>query len=1205
MIWNVIKFEWKYRMTRPATWIYFLLLGFFAFAGIYWEALQFGTSGGPVKANSPFMLTMYTTALAAFGLLINSAVMGVPVLRDFEHKTITLMFTTPLKKHQYLIGRFIGSLTILLLILSSIPIGLMLGTLDSFNDPDRFQAFEAWNYLQPYLLWVMPNAIISGCLFFMGGTLSKRFSWVFVQGIILLVAFLITTELVGDLENKFLGGLLDPMGLNTVNLETQYWTAVEKNTQLVQLSGMVLWNRLIWMVIGIAALTLTFTQFSILPKGPKVRKAGKKTSSEEITKDRASIPAVSASKATGIQWKDVWVLSKIYFREVILSVPFMAISLMGLLILILNSTSFSSGMYGTDIYPTTYTILENLSGFNLFFMIIIVFYSGELIWRERDLKMNQIFDALPVSNFTGYIAKFIGMAGVHIVLLTLLMFVGIMTQALNGYFRFEIGLYISRLFTDQLLFLLLFTLMAMFIHSVVNQKFLGHGLVILVYVFFFIIMGNIGIEHRLFRFGQIGLGTYSDMNSYGHYVSPFSWFELYFVGFGMVLFAIAVSMSVRGTDTYFIDRIKLLTRRFSRPLLIFLFAAIVVFVGTGSFVFYNTNVLNEYVHSDDRKELQANYEKQLKVYQDIPQPRIVETNLEVDLFPEKRSFDVTGVYVLKNKTDVPIERLHIQEPAESDMKDMTFELTWLDSIGGKAAEVDTFYEDFQYTIFELSRPMMPGDSLQLDFKAQYKTVGFKQGGSNTSVVYNGTFFNNTYFPGIGYDPGFEMGNDDDRKDHDLPERERMRPRADSVGHKINLVGDDADHIRFEIVMSTSSDQIAIAPGYLQEKREEGDRVYYHYKMDAPMFNFYSMISARYEVVRDKMNLPDGKEIDLEIYYHKGHEYNLDRMMNAMKHSLKYYSEHFSPYQYRQMRIMEFPRYSTFAQSFANTVPFSEGIGFMLNIGKDDVDMVYYVTAHEMAHQWWGHQVTEAQVRGNAMLSESMSQYSALMVMKEQYGPELMQKFLEHELDRYLRGRSSESKKERPLELVESQGYIHYNKGSLVMYALQDYIGDDKINQALKQYVEDWAWRTDRYVTTDILLDYFEEVTPDSLQYLIDDLFKTITLYENRTKEVIGTELPDGGYLVDIQYEATKYHADSLGAETEVPFDEWIDVGVYTETEAGKDSLLYLKKHKIQTGSHSIQVQVDAKPTKAGIDPINILIDRNPDDNRKKVSWDSE
>ncbi len=332
------------------------------------------------------------------------------------------------------------------------------------------------------------------------------------------------------------------------------------------------------------------------------------------------------------------------------------------------------------------------------------------------------------------------------------------------------------------------------------------------------------------------------------------------------------------------------------------------------------------------------------------------------------------------------------------------------------------------------------------------------------------------------------------------------------------------------------------------------------------------------------------------------------MIAGMKKSIAHYSETFRPYQYQQMRIIEFPRYASFAQSFANTVPYSEAIGFVQEIDDEDVDMVFYVTAHEMAHQWWGHQVTDANVKGNAMLSETMSQYSALMVMKQNYPPVQIQKFLKYELDRYLRGRAGESKKEQPLRYVEGQGYIHYRKGSLVMYALQDYISEDSVNVALARFNEDWAYRKQgRYPTSEDLLSYFRAVTPDSFQYLIEDMFETITLFENRTLNAAYTELADGRFQVHLEAEALKYRADSLGNESAIPLRDWIDVGVFGETEAGKDTLLYLQRHHITgLGANdgpvpvTLDIIVDQKPTKAGIDPINKLIDRNPDDNTKAV-----
>ncbi len=114
-----------------------------------------------------------------------------------------------------------------------------------------------------------------------------------------------------------------------------------------------------------------------------------------------------------------------------------------------------------------------------------------------------------------------------------------------------------------------------------------------------------------------------------------------------------------------------------------------------------------------------------------------------------------------------------------------------------------------------------------------------------------------------------------------------------------------------------------------------------------------------------------------------HAYNVDRMIDATRKSLDYSTTNFSPYQHKQVRILEFPRYPKFAQSFANTIPFSESdrLHCRARPSQDRIDYVFYVTAHEIAHQWWGHQVIGANVQGQTMLSESLAQYSALMVME--------------------------------------------------------------------------------------------------------------------------------------------------------------------------------------------------------------------------------
>jgi ABC-2 type transport system permease protein len=394
-------------------------------------------------------------------------------------------------------------------------------------------------------------------------------------------------------------------------------------------------------------------------------------------------------------------------------------------------------------------------------------------------------------------------------------------------------------------------------------------------------------------------------------------------------------------------------------------------------------------------------------------------------------------------------------------------------------------------------------------------------------------------------------------------------------------------------------------------------------MDSKILNFYAFNSARYEVQKEMY-----KDISLEIYYHKGHEFNLDRMMAGMKASLDYGANNFSPYQHRQLRIIEFPKTGgTFAQSFPNTIPFSEGIGFIADVDDSDeggVDYPFAVTVHEVAHQWWAHQVIGADVLGATMLSESVSEYVSLKVLEHQQGKSEMRKFLKKALDDYLQQRTFERKREKALMYNDGQGYIRYQKGSLVFYALSDYIGERNLNNALKKYVEKVQFQEAPYTTSIDMVNHIKEATPDSLQYVIKDMFETITLYSNRIVETNTTELENGKYQVDIEFEVSKYRNDEKGRKyygekvgdtlsyktdkmknpiLSVPLADYIDLGIFAEEEVDgkkKEVVLYFQKHKITAIHNKVSIIVDKKPTEVGVDPYNKLIDTQSDDNRRKL-----
>jgi hypothetical protein len=209
----------------------------------------------------------------------------------------------------------------------------------------------------------------------------------------------------------------------------------------------------------------------------------------------------------------------------------------------------------------------------------------------------------------------------------------------------------------------------------------------------------------------------------------------------------------------------------------------------------------------------------------------------------------------------------------------------------------------------------------------------------------------------------------------------------------------------------------------------------------------------------------------------------------------------------------------------------------------------------------------------------------------------MKRFLKYELDSYLVGRATERKKEMPLYRNENQAYIYYRKGSLAMYELQDAIGEDAVNRALAAYIGKVAYQEPPYTTSRELLAEYRAVTPPEYQYLIADLFETITLYENRAVSATYREKGAGKYEVTLKISAKKLRADEGGTQKEEPMDDWVDIGVL----GPDDKPIYLRKHRIRSGDATLVIEVAEKPVRAGIDPVVKLIDRRPDDNTVAVS----
>ncbi len=1226
LFWEFFTFELRIRFKSLSTYMYFLGWTAFSFLCVASESFgPVGSGNGKILLNGPYANTLDDMFAALFGIIVIAAIFGTSVLRDFQRDTYQILFTQPISKFAYLGGRWAGSFVTTVFAFSGMMLGTFLGTFAPWADHTRIGPNHLWMYLQPFLSILVVQIFFVGSAFFAVAALTRKIFIVYLQGVALFMIYLIgiTVFFATRSLERFWSGIFDPIGFILINNVTRYWTVIERNTQLVTWSptlvnGVFLYNRLLWLSVGCLALGTVWALFPMSVEALTARSQGRraaKAKEQELTEALpvrslvpGRLPVVHQTFTSATTLAQYVSLSRLRMRNIFRDIPFWA--LVALIVAFgINNDYFAGRVAEQNVWPVTYLMVQSVEGSALLFLFIVAaLYAAELLWRERDTHFDGIHDALPMRESTDWLSRLTAVVVVELVLITFAMLIGIVMQTIFGYYHYEFLQYFKELYVVTFPQILMFILLALFVQTVVSNKFVGYAILIGVFVIVPILY-NFGWENTLYLILQTPAYTYSDMNGYGHFVPVLFWSTTYWLAISAALGVISIALARRGAEDSLRARARLALQRAPRlvpaALLFVLIAA-----GAGSWYFYNAHVLNEYLDSKARRGIQADYERQFKRYEDLLQPKVTTVDATINIYPERRSFDGNVRLTLQNKTNQPIPQIHVTDQKQS-VTNVQFD---------RPFHLVSSAPRNLYSIYALDQPLAPGETITLTCNVGHQTRGFRDGNELAEFAYNGTFFDSDYVPYIGYNTNIELDDPRRRREEHLPLLEEMVHRGDPV-HSVNNVffRGASDWVTYHTVVSTSADQIAVAPGYLQREWQANGRNFFEYSMGSThILDFFAYISAKYQVRKETYHGPSG-DVSLEVYYDPAHTYDVDDMLASSRAGLDYYQRVYSPYQFTQYRIFEFPRYRTFAQSFPNTIPYSEGIGFIGRVLKPtDIDFTYFVTAHELGHQWWAHQLVGADVEGSNMMSESLAEYSALQVMAHKYGRDLMHRYLRHELDRYLRGRAGEIRHEPPLAMVQREPYVWYQKGGQILYTLADYIGEDKLNLALHNFLMQYRYANannqvdansavrvantfdDPYPDTRMLIDAIHAQTPPELQYLVDDGFNRIVLYDNKTVSATSQKTPDGKYKVTLDVQARKMQADGNGAETPMPLADYIEIGVFSGKK-DEEKPLYLRKEKFTEEHRTFVIIVDQPPTLAGIDPYNKLIDRNADDNMIDVT----
>ncbi|RZS99373.1 ABC transporter permease/M1 family aminopeptidase [Aquimarina brevivitae] len=1190
MFLQLFKFEWRYHFKQLSFYIFstlFFFLGFYmSFAGSLGET-------DLVNSNAPYQISFFTGVFSLGAVFAIMFFCIQAIIRDRNCNIEGIIYSSPVKKRELYWSRFLGAFLISLLCYSLIVVGFCLGTFFTKN-PEKMAAFEPYHYLHIWSILVLPNLFILTAILFSLAALSRKALIVYLGAIMVYALYwgcsiffnspMLAQAVPPSPQNMEIAALLDPFGLSAFFEQTMYWTPFQKNNELPAYTGFLLWNRIIWICIAVILLVLTYKNFSFMKGSVKVKKV-KKIDTPNVD-SITYIPVLTSVTSKKAKWLHCIALIKLELASIIKSLPFMTILLLWLVIAVteIYGSIVDGGTYHESLLPATYLLIGLISEPLPFLgLIIIIFYSGELVWKERSFNFHEIIDATPVANAMLFLSKYVALLLLPLLLIVVGIVVAITFQILGNYQDFKWYQYMGMFYFNgtELLF---YGILALFIQYIMPNKYLGMVLSgVLIFLLGSSLSSIIGIEHPLLQLGRTFLVSYVDMNGYGSYLYRFHWSAVYWMSLAGILVFLAYKLLRRGEHSTLNSKIGSFFTGWKKGERIFVIGFFFFFIGSGSVIFYNSNVTNKYISTNDQLDLAEAYERKFKKYDNLKELYPIDLKTEVAIYPNLNKYTVNANYILENKSSELVDKIFIS-PREP-----------LDSVSIEGAILVASDEQFGTFLFELKSPLGPGERIHFQYNLTVVNDGFE---TRKDIVNNGSYIlHSSFTPSLGYRPSMELKDPLERKRRGLPKRPiETGDEKELHGKPYNRIG----KLNFETIVSTNSDQIAIAPGKLIRKWTQNNRNYYHYKPRQKVTPLLGYFSAGYKVHEDTY-----RGINIEQYYHPEHEMNIASVAKASRQTLEYCIQNFGSYPYAHIRIAEIPAYWPFGgQALPGTISMVEDQFYLIKQSNARVfDLVAKRTIHEIAHQWWGHILTPKITYGGGFFMEGLAKYTEAVIMEKKYGKGALWNLSEYSNNRYFTERSYSTKAEPPVYLSDGESYLLYGKDYTVMLALKELVGEAKINTVLKKIVEQYGDKDEFEVTTLHFLEEVYRITPKKYHELINDWFKKIITYDLKVKNSFYKKLSDGRYGITLEVETKRFETINTGEDVEIEINEPIQIGLFhkhpKDVGAGEE-VLHLQDYNFNTNQSKIYIVVDRLPNYVSIDPYGTRLDKNRVDNIKKL-----
>ena len=1141
-----------------------------------------------VNLNAPYQIA-FNVGLISIGCpFVIMFLVTKSLLRDHMYKMESIVFSTTLPKSQFFWTKFAGVFCIATIIITLFLVGFAVGFLSPLLDPERITKFELAPYMITWLVFILPNVFICSSIIFTIGALTKNQIAIFSGAILLYFLYwvasiyfnspLLAQSVPSSSNSLSLAALADPFGMSAYFEQTQFWTPFQKNVQIISLTGTLLWNRIFWIAIALIILTFTYVKFSFKIKNTKdVKPKPLAVMQEYVPTSYSSVQDNSPNYL--VQWNRYYSLVKSESRQIFKSLPFQVLLFIWIISILISiyERVHQGGIYNDSLYPTT-SILLDLIQEPIFSLLLLMFFSGEIIWKVKELKFDEILESTPTSRLIFLLAKFTTLILLPFIVAVLGSLFCVLFQVFQGYYHFEPLLYLTStlLFACQFIF---YAIVALLVQSLANSKYLGIGLFALLMALFSSFISNlIGIEHPMLRLGKLPEISYTDMNGYSRNTKSFMFYLFYWISLGLIFGLVTFKTWSRGKEDNFKTKMRRLIRNWNSWEIASLVISILAFIVLGSIIYYRTNVLNNYQGIEAQLNIRAAYEKKYKKFEELSELVIIDVNTKMDIYPEQNKYEVEVVYILENRTQKEIDQILVTERLPLDQ---------LEIEGSESIVYDDYLMSY---MIEFNQPVLPGEQRFCKYSVVKKDDGFSP---QFSILKNGSYITQHQFkPTLGYRKSLEIKDNFERSKQGL---EPIEVESLSDEHLRNHQYHNMVPIHFRTIVSTSKNQIAIAPGDLINQWTESDRSYFEYQSNEKILESIAYFSAKY---RTKKIVHKG--ISIEQFFHSGHEYNIQNTENIAKLALDYCIQNFGLYPYSHLRIAEIPGHWPFGgQAMPGTISMV-GDRFYLIDNRDNeaFDLVAKRTIHEIAHQWWGMLLRPKIIEGASLLVEGLAKYTEAVIMEKEFGKGALWQLSESANTKYFSERSFAEEPEPPIIFEDGEGYLSYGKNLTILLALKEVLGEESLNAVLKDMV--YSHRNDM-TSTATSIEFYEaimQIAPPQHIHYIEGLFKKVIVYDLRIKD-ISHKLIDEGYEITVSISANRYQSNKQGEEIEIPINEPITLGMFSKHPKQlhkNDALIYLKLHVIDKSNMEFKIVVSELPKYVVLDPFGAKSEKNRLDN---------